>query len=295
LTSKLTNNPNRYTKIMDALGFDSSLIADFVENLYNSEESIDSWLSLPENEEYREIGKASLALLLLDCESIIPKRSDDSLYSILYRNHLKTKKIEDFSDYNKNISFITFNYDRTLEHYLFTVLSAKHPSLIEKVMEELNKLKILHVYNSFGNLPWQAEVDTIPYFSLWDHTLKRDRPDKFDPFAISGDVRKASENIELMFGDELTPQFEEARKILKSSDKIIFMGFGYWDDNLKKLGFDYDTPWRGKMIRGTAYNVPDARIRQISEFTNEILKKENLINAKCHEFIKTIEVEVRKL
>ena len=61
-----------------------------------------------------------------------------------------------------NLTIITFNYDRSLEHYLYNTFLNFTKSLTEKEkIEELKKLKIYHVYGKLADLPWESNNNPL--------------------------------------------------------------------------------------------------------------------------------------
>ena len=84
---------------------------------------------------------------------------------------------EDYKKFLDNeITFITFNYDRSLEHFFynsFLTLTNLIPE-IQKV-ELLKKIKIFHVYGTLADLPWQNDANQgLPYGNeIWvEHIVK---------------------------------------------------------------------------------------------------------------------------
>ena len=49
---------------------------------------------------------------------------------------------------------IDFNYDRSLEHYLFTSLRSLHGRSVDECLEKLAKVPIIHVYGQLGTIPY---------------------------------------------------------------------------------------------------------------------------------------------
>jgi len=106
-------------QIMKDLGFEPSIVESFRNDLFYS-----GWSSVDAFLEYRpkfiEIGKLAIALLLfpfeLEDKIFKEKDSENSWY-----HHLFEKLKTNFDSFDKNkISIITFNYDRSVEHFLFT-------------------------------------------------------------------------------------------------------------------------------------------------------------------------------
>lgn len=167
-----------------------------------------------------------------------------------------------------------------------------------KVEEYLNSYinsNVVHVYNSFGYLPWQDKENNIPYFTEYNKKLDHNSYDEFQPKLISEYVTKAANNISFMYGNEPSEQVKKAKDILLKSEQIYFLGFGYHNDNLDKLGFRLSKLWAGKQIKGTAYELDDFEIDRIVKFTGGILNTNNLVETTCKIFINSIRKEVFRI
>lgn len=101
------------------LGIDKQKLDSFRGALSRSgKKSVDSFLE--HRPEFLDVGKAVIALELITCEREreLFRRDGNSWYEYLF-NELNTV----FDDFDQNkLSILTFNYDRSLEHYLLTAL-----------------------------------------------------------------------------------------------------------------------------------------------------------------------------
>ncbi|MCR4315079.1 MAG: SIR2 family protein [Planctomycetes bacterium] len=138
--------------------------------------------------------------------SIIARLESDNN---LFYNGLYKKIFTIFQQGAKtHLKIITLNYDRSLEHFLRTHTSARFPNdtilrdSIEKLIHE-----ILHLHGSLG------DIDTIKYgacntdYNLLDESVKSLRI-----------IPAAGEDTET---------YRSAREVIKWSQNIIFLGFGY--------------------------------------------------------------------
>ena len=66
---------------------------------------------------------------------------------------MRSETLEEFGQ-NK-VSFITFNYDRSLEHFLCTSLSNDFGKSIADCAKVLANIPIVHLHGRLGYLPWQ--------------------------------------------------------------------------------------------------------------------------------------------
>lgn len=224
--TNITSNPWRETysncgldhKEMDALKSELNL---------SQMPSIDAFLE-HRRDEFLRAGKAAIALSLLSKEN--PDTFNDfdirekGIYNFLYNN--LTTSWEEFRE--NRLTVITFNYDRSLEYFLFSALKHSHDKLDSQVAEAIQSIPIIHVHGSLGPLPWQ-EDGGIDYYPLF----RRDQ----GASEIAKRIKVASENIIIV--SEAQPQskeFELATNRIKEAERVYFLGFGYYAVNVERLG-----------------------------------------------------------
>lgn len=194
------------------------IIDDFFSNLAKSGQlSVDAFLE--HRREFLNVGKLAIALYLIKYEregSIFKiDRKELSWYEYLF-NKLDAP-FEEFG--NNKLSIITFNYDRSLEYFLFTALKNTSGRPDEKCAEELNKIPIIHVHGRLGMLPWQGKLS---------------RP--YRPECSLNELEMASKQIIVIREDVKTHKsFKQAFDLMSTSTRIFFLGFGYHDANLERL------------------------------------------------------------
>jgi hypothetical protein len=184
--------------------------------------SIDSWLE--NNPDFIEVGKVAIAIALLYREISSNLRPDNNWYQLLFKR--LNSPFEEFQ--NNKLSIITFNYDRSLEQYLFDVFKNNHYGKSEEeYKEKLNQLRILHVYGSLGRLDCQFDnpENNLPLVSYGN---------KLDPNRI----HFAAKSIKIIPQKSSSPskEFTEAQDLISKAKVLYFLGFGYNQDNMKRLG-----------------------------------------------------------
>ena len=167
------------------------------------------------------------------------------LFNKLTSGFTKSDVLPDFSD--DKIAFITFNYDRSLEHILFESLSNTFTEVSQPdIIECLKKLKILHVYGKVAPLKWQDPEKGVDYRQK-----------------IDGDILKRSaDNIRTIHEQKVSPELEEARTLLAQAQQIFFLGFGYAQENMEVLGLPGIIPYEC-WVYGTAFGAEDKEIEDI--------------------------------
>jgi hypothetical protein len=241
-------------------------IKTLIKNFDNSSlKSIDKYLAInPQIDKF--IGKIAIALNIIKHEktSFFNEKTNDvneDWYKYLYNRMTDTLKNPDDHKYffDNQVAFITFNYDRSLEYYLYS--SFFHSFNQERINIRNNirnyvPFKIIHVYGSVGPLSltgWYGYGNDIPY---------RDNNDSFFM------VEARSKGIRVV-GEERTEATEggesvkdQVKELLQKYKKIFFLGFGYDIDNLNAIDLpkNIDQTWK---IYGSAKGMTEREIKEV--------------------------------
>ena len=217
--------------------------------------SIDSFLG--RRTEFQAIGKRAIAALLLSHEStttLINRETDENWYQYLL-NELLADSWEEL-DFSK-LSIITFNYDRSFEHYFITSLVDSYGVRIPEAVAKLCEMEIIHVYGSLGgNLPGQANY--IPYGT-------EIAPDVVDVAARA--IRVIPE------GRNTDETLMKAQSALLQAERIGFLGFGFDKTNLERLNSAYtcvrnirrDDAVHMRMVVATCMHLTLAKAQQAAK------------------------------
>ena len=205
-----------------------------------------------------KVGKYIVSFKILDAEQKSHFReqaqiSHQDWYSYIFnriRGALKNKG--DINRFCENtVSFITFNYDRSLEQFFYESLHNSF-EVTEQSIRIMKELKIIHVYGAIAPLDWQDEKSGIKYGA----DISEDVLDKTSQnLRIIGEVK---DNIELT----------KAHEWIKEAKKIFFLGFGYARENMAMLNLPGGIPPCCK-VYGTAVNL---EAEQISDIKNNIIQ-----------------------
>ena len=248
-------------EIVDA-GYDRKELEEFESTLRLSGYTSVDWF-LEDRPEFITIGKAAIAAALIPFEKpddLLPPYAPDQHWYELLVNVLD-RPIGSFPE-NK-LSIVTFNYDRSLEYYLLSVLSTRLQSE-ERAIEMINAFEIVHVHGALGDLmPLRSEGRS--YLPL------------LDPAGI----RTASDQI-LIVGEASgeTEEFKIARNLLTNASRIVFLGFGYHPKSVRRLGI-FNEPWNDEKkqkvrVGGTSRNIPNHAWQHIREdMLNEAFPSRN--------------------
>lgn len=195
------------------------------------------------------------------------------LYNRLIEGLVGKEALPDFSD--GKIVFITFNYDRSLEQFLYESLynsfvevlddrivqyfkKSKISPVTEQIAPQnrellmellLKQLKILHVYGQIAPLKWQNPNDYVDYKPQPSESL----------------LQHTANNIRTIYEEKQNPELTEAQNLLKQAERIFFLGFGYAPENMEVLRLPESIPPNCK-VYGTAFGLIEEEIKRI--YTN---------------------------
>ncbi len=266
------------------LEFEDVFMYEFSNNLRNSKvDSIDSFLENKENSEFLEIGKISILQAISSYENSQELFNTDDWYRILWNAlYANTKSKEGFR-LNK-VSIITYNYDRSLEYYLLNCIKHSY-NLSDKdaCILLFNTIKIIHVHGKMG------------YFQIQDKELNLNMGfynilNYGEDITDYNKLKTLSKNIKIIHDENIneSDEIKEANRILANTIRICFLGFGYAEDNIKRLKIS--NQYGTTEICGSAFDMSDKEIAV--KTTNFIFLNPyahiNLYNknAKCNEFLK---------
>lgn len=122
--------------------------------------SIDSFLA--NREDYRQIGKMCIAYILLSYEN--KSISGDKIFSTgdwykLFWNNINSYIKSDVFDF----SIYTFNYERSLEYYIYTAFKNLHNATDEYIKKYFENLPVTHLHGNLGNLEFLEAGNSVPY------------------------------------------------------------------------------------------------------------------------------------
>ena len=149
------------------------------------------------------------------------------------------------------ISFVVFNYDRCVEHFLFEAIKTFYAVDREKTQDVLSSLDIYHPYGLIGKLPWESEggID-------------------FGADQKSDVLVPAAGNIKT-FSESFDPGEEEGlaiKKAVSKTNRLVFLGFGFIPLNMRLLASDeHASQSTQKQIFATAFGISKYDAQRISD------------------------------
>lgn len=243
----------------------------FIKDFKDSGVQIDLFISRhASNEQYVRFGKLAIALILYNEEmNSSDFNNSKSFYRQLYEQlcgDITTPRIPIFSD--KKITIITFNYDRTLEQYLekTTIPNFKQDMSNVDLYQELDSLKIIHVYGRLGKLPWEISDEPLLKFPIKGDSNTIIRGNYFKKEIIN--------NIHTIHEERKSDgTLKKVRAVIEKAERVYFMGFHYNKENLANLGIVDVTDEKNehtrssiekvKRVYGTGFNLTKNEVDEI--------------------------------
>ena len=246
-----TPNPGANTLLKILRQHDLSELTTFKEQLRTSNLSIDAYLE--SHPEHLEMGKAAIATVLIPLEN--PGRLQRSAGGLEWYEYLFQQmgmKRDRFEESAKNLSIITFNYDRSLDYFLYrSAVAAFGETFAINVMKEI---PIIHVYGQLGKPIFFTKCDQDPTGGF-----RRD----YTPDLIEAIVSTCVYEIKIMpERSDDSREFILARDLLSKADVLCFLGFGYDPTNFHRL--QVSEHFRGGAIYCSIVGLAHDEVRRAS-------------------------------
>lgn len=206
--------------------------------------SIDNFIDNHQGDEKIELcGKLAIVKSILDAEKdskiyVDPSNTRNGInysttetcwlnpFTRLLTENCRADQLEDRL---KSISFVIFNYDRCIEHYLYFALQNYYKLSEARVAELLNAVQFYHPYGSVGTLPWQGQKNVAAF------------GDRLDPDSLLENARQIKTFTEGTDPD--SSEICEIREAVATSSNLLFLGFAFHKLNMQlispaKIGMD---------------------------------------------------------
>jgi hypothetical protein len=196
--------------------------------LKSGQPSVDAFLE--RRPKFLDVGKLAIAFCLMPFEREEKLYHPDPHRGGDWSEYLSVKLNSSFEEFGENkLSIITFNYDRSLEHYLLNSLINLHGRTRDECASALEKIPIVHVYGQLGEQPYPKQGS---------HQYRADRVEHFIY------VKTAAAGIKL-YHEEAESASARACELLRGAKCVCFLGFGYHPFNIARLNiggsFDLST------------------------------------------------------
>ena len=254
--------------ISNSLGMGTRSIREFADVFHRAGSfSIDFFLG--RRLQYEEIGKRAIAYVISSCEKQANLFAEEGDQWYQYLTNLLAA--ESWTEFDPSwLSIVTFNYDRSLEVYLAESLRHTYGKTTSEIVARLKSMQIVHVYGSLGS-PWEGAADHMP-FSLPDELRSEFIPQAASRIQVIPEGRNDSATI------------VEARRLLLEAERICFLGFGFDETNVERLGAPaFMQNASNKRLVGTRRGLTDARVSRIASklFGKDVLLAPSLMSLNC--------------
>lgn len=250
------------TRDASELGLEINQIRTFYNEFYYSGTySIDEFLS--KRKVYTDIGKLLIAKVLLNYENnyeLFSLESSKDWYKYLVQSIAEDVALNGL--HSNALTIVTFNYDRSLERYLYLSLKNQYGANDDEIANELRKLNIIHLHGQLGFLPWQLSNSLSEQVEYQSGTS----------FEI---IKKAAKELKIIYEtDNNSYELERARVFIEAAKKVLFLGFGYNPLNLKRLQLSGKKG--GRLVIGTAVGIGNIQLDEIIRYSNDTIARHEL-------------------
>lgn len=162
-------------------------------------------------------------------------------------------QLEGISERLSRVTIVSFNYDRTLEHFLHQAIQNYYGCSSDEAAKALASLVILHPYGSVGALPWQQlSTIAVPYGGdLGSSAL----------LSVASTLRTFTEGT-----NSAESQITQIRNSVFDADTLVFLGFAYHELNLELLfgPRENGSVRHEKQVYGTAKGISESNKKAIA-------------------------------
>lgn len=187
---------------------------------------------------------------------------------ILHRQHEKIRR-RNLDDVFGDLAFVTFNYDRTIEQYLYCVFSDLGDSPPAEAMARASDIPVLHVYGSLGPLSGKS---VVPYGA----------DENYLTLASSG-IKTYTERVDSIFSQEIS-------KLLTNAERVVFLGFAFHPQNREILGLD-----GSKLLNrayASAFGMPPEQVSQLRSLLKCQYGQPTIAQETCGHFISSYKQQI---
>lgn len=164
---------------------------------------------------------------------------ENTWYAQFFKLITENVQKKDLGTIFDNISFIIFNYDRCIEHYLINSLSNFYAISESESKSLLAKIKIFHPYGQIGSLLCEDNTKKVDFGSI-----KR------------MDILPLVEQIKTFTEQEIdVSTISDMQKLISESEMVVFLGFAFHELNMRLLSLKNEP--KIKKVFATAKGISD--------------------------------------
>jgi len=179
-------------------------------------------------------------------------------------------------------SLVNFNYDRTVEHFLYSNLVSTFGFSRDEAKNALLNLNIIRPYGSVGQLPWQAKAASTAVPFGMNHGNNHQQL-----FTLTGNIRTFTEQAESQVKEQIQTTMTAARV-------IVLLGFGFHQQNMSIL---LGAKPLGKRIFATVLEIDKENHENLARnldgvFQNNGSVRPQLLDRRCYKFLQTMRLSI---
>ncbi|MDP2035911.1 MAG: hypothetical protein Q8L04_00895 [Ignavibacteria bacterium] len=227
LIKRLPNELDRLASRTERYFYEEKELVRFSEVYSESHPTlVDYFLAKTPIQKWKEIGKYGITLSLIEAEMKYANSSKFSYYDKDWFSILFDRMTSSILDYNEvarfkenQVSFITFNYDRSLEILFYETLKSNYNLEDSKIHDLVANISIFH---TFGKMPLLRYEDPSKHIS---HNYGDDITEQL--------ITQTMKSILTIH--ERQGELEIITREISKAKRIFFLGFGFADENIKLL------------------------------------------------------------
>jgi hypothetical protein len=260
-----------------------------ITNGIHSRDSIDQFVDDCRNEPLvAQIAKLAISHAMLSAESTCELRVDNGRqpevilrtmrdtwpgYICRYANSDFSR--QDFLESLRGISFVTFNYDRSIERFLLIWVQATLRINYESAAELVARIPIMHVFGQIGHLPGLPVPGMAPI--VFGETTD------WNVWRGAQGIKTFTEEVDSAHGQAI-------RALVGAASTVVFLGFHFHSQNLKIL---FEEGWpRGVNVFATTFNMSPRRQNRITAALGSYGCRETTASMECWPFMQQFGEEI---
>jgi hypothetical protein len=238
--------------LYNTTAFTKAVTIEFITALqYSGLSSVDAFLE--RRPQFLDIGKATMGIELLIKEGTSDLwKEQENWLTYLYRNMIGSA-LEEFAE--NRVAFVTFNYDRVVEHFFHTSLLNTFGKSVEDTAKIADQIPVIHLHGRLGLLPWQNTKGVVPYGAP---TI-----DKHVVDTLRREIKVVHEDIT----DGRDKEFTRAKELLAAAERVFLLGFGFGGRNVERLGLK-ELPQPQNVPKATAAGLTQHEVNQVINLLN---------------------------
>lgn len=234
-------------------------VAVQIANAMGPSGSIDDYVERHRNDtRYADCAKLAIAKAILEGErrstlyfdhhiedGDVVGQNSQSWLSMFLRDLTRRLSGEQIYEVFNNIFIINFNYDRCVEHFTHIWLRQMYGFTDIEAADICAKIEIYHPYGKLGDLPFENPSKHIAFGG----NVTGDRL-----LSMAANIRTYSEST------LDSKRLQSARSALSEAQKVVFLGYGFHEQNMELITVPEDTQRLTLLCYATTMGVSKPRI-----------------------------------